>query len=370
MKVILICGARPNFVKVSPVLRAIRRFNQEQSNLFQPVLVHTGQHYDYEMSQLFFNDLELPQPDIYLGIGSGSHAEQTGKIMIAVEKVLLEQKPDLVTVVGDVNSTLAAALAAVKLHIPLAHIEAGLRSYRLAMAEEVNRRLTDHISHYLFTTSRYDDENLRREGIAKSRIFRVGNIMVDSLLFYKPRAEESSILSRLKLKEKCYALVTLHRPENVDNRQRLSQIGRALRRIASEVPLVFPVHPRTRNSIISLGLADLFEHDAIKRTAPLGYLDLLNLEMNSRFVITDSGGIQVETTVLGIPCLTVLDSPVWTITHRQGTNILVGSDGVRLVQLAFRILDGRSRKGKCPELWDGRTAERILGALSKKPASD
>jgi len=365
MKVILVCGTRPNFIKIASLLRAIKKFNEKQGRLFKSILVHTGQHYDYEMSQIFFQDLELPKPDIYLGVGSGTHAEQTSKVMVGFEKTLLQEKPELVIVVGDVNSTFAAALAAVKLHIPVAHVEAGLRSYDLKMPEEVNRLLTDHVSDYLFTTSKLDDDNLKREGISADRIFLVGNIMVDSLLFSKQVAERSNIMSRLNLTRKNYALLTLHRPSNVDDKKSFTRIISALRQIAQKIPVVFPAHPRTQKNIAAFGLNIFFEGEGIKLVEPQGYLDFLNLEMNSRFVITDSGGIQVETTALGIPCLTVLHTPVWLITYEQGTNTLVGDDGQQLTQEAFKILNGDNKVGICPELWDGKTAKRIVAILAR-----
>jgi len=371
MKLILVCGARPNFMKIAPLIRAIEKHNAQIENL-NPLLVHTGQHYDYEMSQVFFEDLELPRPDIHLGVGSGTHAEQTGRVMIEFEKVLLEEKPDLVIVVGDVNSTLAATLAAVKLHIPVAHVEAGLRSYDWAMPEEINRLLTDHISDYLFTTSKYDDDNIKKEGISPDKIFRVGNIMVDCLLFNKQMAEKSNILSRLDLSKQGYALLTLHRPSNVDDKQSLTRIMSALAEIAQRIPVVFPAHPRTQKGIANFGISELFQDKTIRLIEPLGYLDFLNLEMNSRFVITDSGGIQVETTALGIPCLTVLDSPIWAITHKQGTNILVGSNSQKLTQEAIKILDNKLTGHESlttdypsrPELWDGKAAGRIVKVIA------
>jgi UDP-N-acetylglucosamine 2-epimerase (non-hydrolysing) len=364
MKVILVCGARPNFMKVAPIIRAMDKYQQESTLSIHHILVHTGQHYDYEMSQVFFRDLELPEPDVHLGIGSGSHAEQTGKAMIEIEKVLLEHNPDLVIVVGDVNSTLAAALAAVKLSIPIAHVEAGLRSYDKTMPEEVNRLIADHISDYLFTTSNYDDENLAREGISPDKIFCVGNIMVDSLLHNRPVAEKSDILSRMNLTKQNYALLTLHRPGNVDDKQSLTRIITALKKIAQRIPIIFLVHPRTQKNIAGFGLTDLFQDKGIRLIGPLGYIDFLNLETNSKFVITDSGGVQVETTALGIPCLTVLDSPIWIITHEQGTNTLVGSNSQKLIEEAFKVLDGKVKKGSIPRLWDGKTAERIVKVLA------
>lgn len=367
MKITLICGARPNFVKIAPIMRAIDKRNASgKATSIQAILIHTGQHYDYEMSQVFFEDLQLPEPYVHLGIGSGTHAEQTGKALIDIEKVLMREKPDVVVVVGDVNSTLAGALAAVKLHIPVAHVEAGIRSYDRSMPEEVNRLLVDHISDYLFTTSRYDDDNLRNEGIGTNRVFCVGNVTADSLLYCKESAKTSNVLFRLGLRERSYALVTLHRPSNVDQKDRLSDISDALVQISQKLPVVFPIHPRTHKNLKEFGLLPQspMASDQLLVTNPLGYLDFLNLEMNAKMVITDSGGIQVETTILGVPCLTVLDSAVWPITHEQGTNILLGSNCERLLEEVSNILDGRSKKGSIPELWDGKTGGRIVDMLT------
>jgi UDP-N-acetylglucosamine 2-epimerase (non-hydrolysing) len=271
-------------------------------------------------------------------------------------------------VVGDVNSTLAAALAAVKLHIPVAHVEAGIRSHDKAMPEEINRLLTDHISDYLFTTSKYDDENLRKEGIPSSKIFRVGNIMVDSLFHCKDMAARRDTLTSLGLKKKGYALLTLHRPSNVDDKDRLLQIISDVKEIAQKVPVVFPAHPRTQKKLQEFNLNLISQPQSnFSMIPPQGYLDFLNLEMNARFVITDSGGIQVETTVLGIPCLTVLDSPVWTITHKQGTNTLVSSDSRKLVKEALKILNSQFKsksQSKSLAFWEGNTAERIIAILA------
>jgi UDP-N-acetylglucosamine 2-epimerase (non-hydrolysing) len=376
MKIILVAAVRPNFMKIAPLLRAIQKHNSTSpSNPIQPILVHTGQHYDYEMSQIFFEDLDLPAPDIHLGIGSGSHAEQTGNVMIEFEKVLLAEKPDLVIVVGDVNSTLAAALAAVKLHIPIAHVEAGVRTGDLGMPEEVNRLLTDHISDYLFTTSKYDDANLKKEGIPSEKIFRVGNIMADSIMMCRESAAKSDILHRLGLKPKQYALLTLHRPSNVDDEEKLELILSRVRKVAEKIPVVFPVHPRTQKQLSAIARSAatkqsktlvIASHEVARQSnlsiiPPLGYREMLNLEMNAHFVITDSGGIQVETTVLGIPCLTVMNYPVWHITHEQGTNVLVGSDCAKLEEEVGKI--ETNQKTRHPSMWDGKAAERILEAL-------
>jgi UDP-N-acetylglucosamine 2-epimerase (non-hydrolysing) len=375
MKVILVCGARPNFVKVAPLLRAITKHNAALTGKpIEPLLVHTGQHYDFEMSQVFFRDLELPQPDIYLGVGSGTHAYQTAKIMIEFEKVLGESQPDSVIVVGDVNSTLAGALTAVKLLIPVAHVEAGLRSYDRTMPEEINRLLTDAIADYLFTPSSDGNENLKKEGIPANKVFLVGNIMVDSLLRNKAKAERTQTLSQLKLQQQGYALLTLHRPNNVDDEARLTKILKALQQISFHLPIVFPAHPRTGKSIAKFGLGGFLKSQNIQLVEPLGYLNFLNLMMNARFVMTDSGGIQEETTVLNIPCLTLRDVTERPVTVTEGTNIVVGADTEKIVAEALRIVDGKAKKGKCPELWDGKTAERIVRILArqgtKKPGQE
>jgi len=364
MKIALVCGARPNFMKIAPLLQAINKFNEGHGRSFAPILVHTGQHYDYEMSKIFFDDLELPEPDIYLGIGSGTHAEQTGKVMIEFEKVLFREKPDIVLVVGDVNSTLAGALAAVKLHIPLAHVEAGLRSYDRSMPEEINRLLTDAISDYLFTPSPDADENLRKEGIAEEKIFLVGDVMVDSLLHNKDKANHSQILHQLNLINKSYALLTLHRPSNVDEKESLLRIIKALCEISQKVPIVFPAHPRTKKNIGKFGFSRFFDDELILLIEPLGYLDFLNLETNAKFVMTDSGGIQEETTVLDVPCLTLRDTTERPVTISQGTNTLVRNDTQTIVEEALKILEGKGKKGNRPDLWDGKTAERVVEILT------
>ncbi len=373
MEIVLVAGARPNFMKVAPIMEAIKQHNAAaptKKEHIEPVLVHTGQHYDYEMSQIFFKDLELPQPDFHLGVGSGSHAEQTGKVMVEMEKVLLARRPGLVSVVGDVNSTLGAALTAAKMHIRVAHVEAGLRSYDRSMPEEINRRLTDLIADYLFTPSPDAGENLRREGISEGKIFFVGNVMVDSLLHNREKAQGSDILLRLGLSKGKYAVLTLHRPSNVDSAGSLTGITKALEVIGREVPVVFPVHVRTRKNIDRLGLGQRFEELSSKRGLividPLGYLDFLCLMMNAWFVMTDSGGIQEEATVLDVPCLTLRGNTERPITINQGTNILVGNDAEKIVAEVFKILGGQGKRGKCPELWDGMAADRIVSILAKQ----
>jgi len=370
-------------MKIAPILREMRRYPA----IFRPILVHSGQHYHYEMSRVFFKNLELPEPDICLEIGSGTHAEQTGKVMIEFEKVLIREKPDLVVVVGDVNSTLAAALSAVKLHIPVAHVEAGLRSWDRGMPEEINRVLTDAIADYLFTPSLDAYENLRKEGIPEERIFFVGNVMVDSLLLSKEKAGKSDILARLGLITKDvsraadYALLTLHRPSNVDNKKALKRILNALSEIQEKIKIVFPIHPRTRKKLREFGLQSFlsnsgqwnptiqsinWETNSVIITPPLAYLDFLKLEMKARFIMTDSGGIQEEATVLGVPCLTLRETTERPVTVTQGTNVVVGNDRNRIVKEALKILGGKRKRGKCPQFWDGRSAERIVEILREQ----
>jgi UDP-N-acetylglucosamine 2-epimerase (non-hydrolysing) len=363
MKILIVVAARPNFIKAAPLIKAIELHNQNALHPISSILVHTGQHYDYQMSQVFFQDMNIPDPDIHLGIGSGSHAEQTGNTMIKFEQVLLAQKPDIVLVFGDVNATLAASLSAVKLHVPIAHVESGIRTYDFDMPEEVNRRLTDHISDFLFTTSKYDDSNLLKEGIEKTKIHRVGNIMVDSLLMFKATASVSTIVNNLNLNKREFILLTLHRPNNVDDPQKFSTIVNNIIKVTKNIPIVFPVHPRTRKNIKLFNLETLFSNNNIKLIDPVGYLDSLKLEMDSKYIITDSGGIQVESTVFGIPCLTIMDKPVWLITHKEGTNILVKSDGSE-IRKAVNSIYNKRRTSKRPSLWDGNTASRIIKILS------
>jgi len=394
MKIILAAGTRPNFMKVAPLVRAIEEYNSSGGLRIDYLLVHTGQHYDFTMSDSFFKDLKLPHPHIYLGVGSGTHAEQTGKVMMEFERVLLREGADLVVVVGDVNSTLACTLVAVKLNVPVAHVEAGLRSFDRSMPEEINRLVTDALSSCLFTPSPDADKNLLREGIPEEKIYRVGNIMVDSLLFHLEEAKRSDILARLGLlKDRPtsatfssspstnsvipYALLTLHRPSNVDDRQSLQKILAALELIAQTIPIIFPIHPRTKKRLAVFGLQDkIFLHDigseaessfpGIHGLDPLGYLDFLSLMISARFVLTDSGGIQEETTVLGIPCLTLRDTTERPITISEGTNVLVWNDTERIVREAFQVLDGKAKKAKIPALWDGKAAERIVKILVRE----
>lgn len=360
IKILLIVGARPNFMKVAPIYAEMRRRPLE----FDPLIVHTGQHYG-EMSDSFFGDLGIPKPDINLGVGSASHAVQTAGIMTAFEPVVLSEKPDWVVVVGDVNSTIACALVCSKLGVKVAHVEAGLRSRDRTMPEEINRILTDAISDLLLTTSQDADENLLREGISADKIRFVGNVMIDSLLEHLKVAEQSNIREELGLSENGYAVLTLHRPSNVDSKQTLSPIIDSLVEISKQIPIVFPVHPRTRAKIDEFGLAEAIENSNIRLIEPLGYIDFMRLYSGARLVLTDSGGLQEETTVLGIPCLTLRKNTERPVTIEMGTNILVGTDPEKIKQAANKIFENANsaKTGKIPPLWDGKAAGRICDEL-------
>jgi UDP-N-acetylglucosamine 2-epimerase (non-hydrolysing) len=362
---VLVVGARPNFMKIAPILSELTRHPDE----FQSLLVHTGQHYDTKMSDVFFDDLGLPAPDVFLGVGSGSHAVQTAQTMIAFERVLLDYRPDWTLVVGDVNSTIACALDAAKLGIKVAHVEAGLRSRDRSMPEEINRILTDSISDLLFTPSRDGDANLRAEGILPEKICFVGNVMIDSLLRFESYASQTNALDEAGIRAKEYGLVTLHRPSNVDDPDRLKCILNALERIQKRTRLVFPVHPRTRKMMIDFGFMERIDRmDRLMLMDPVGYKDFLQFERNALVVLTDSGGIQEETTVFGVPCLTLRENTEWPETIERGTNVLVGLNEERIVAEAFRIADGKGKKGGIPEGWDGHAAERVVKALRTEPS--
>jgi len=361
LKVINVVGARPNFMKVAPIMEAMKRRTAE----FTPLLVHTGQHYDTSMSAAFFQDLELAEPNVHLEVGSASHARQTAAVMERFEPVVSREQPDWVLVVGDVNSTLACALVSVKLGIKVAHVEAGLRSRDRTMPEEINRLLTDQIADLLLTPSEDAGANLRSEGIPAERISFVGNVMIDSLHKNLERAAASTIREELSLTDKQYAVLTLHRPSNVDDSATFSRIWSALEDIAATLPVVFPIHPRTRKMIKEFGLnTRLAAAQNVRLIEPLGYLDFLSLYSNARLVLTDSGGIQEETTVLGIPCVTLRETTERPITVTLGTNTVVGSDTEKIRQAAIAAL-GHARKNnfRIPPLWDGHTATRILNAL-------
>ena len=360
MKIACVAGARPNFMKVAPLLEAMEEYPS-----MEPLLVHTGQHYDYEMSQIFFEEFGIPKPDVYMGVGSGSHAVQTGKIMMAFEKVIMEHKPDLVVVVGDVNSTVACAIVGSKLWIPVAHVEAGIRSFDRAMPEEINRILTDVISDYLFTRTEEGNENLRKEGIPDEKIFLVGDITIDTLLKYKEKASSSGILERLELDKRSYALMTLHRPSNVDVKANFVDILNALAEVQRRTKIIFPIHPRTKARVEEFGLSNVMsDMENLVVIEPLGYLEFMGLMVNAEFVLTDSGGMQTETTVLNIPCLTMRENTERQETVREGTNILVGSDTQSIIQESMKILDGNGKTGSYHEIWDGHTARRIVKTLN------
>ena len=362
-KILNVVGGRPNFVKIAPLLEAMASVAT-----IRPRLVHTGQHYDHAMSRAFFEDLEIPEPDYFLGVGSGTHAEQTARVMLAFEKVLEEERPDLVLVVGDVNSTLACALVAAKLDIPVAHVEAGLRSFDRTMPEEINRIVTDHLSEYLFTPSADADENLLREGIPQEKLHRVGNVMIDTLRKYEAAARARRTARSLGLAEGAYAVLTLHRPANVDEPSTFARLLDALEAIGRELPIVFPVHPRSRKRIAEFGFEDRIGRlRNLRLCEPMGYLAFLSLIVDSRVVLTDSGGIQEETTALGIPCLTLRENTERPITVQMGTNVVVGAERERIAAEALHLAEGTRSQGCVIPLWDGKTAPRIVEILRRHP---
>lgn len=355
MKVVAVVGARPNFMKIAPLM-----WETDRHSGIDAVLVHTGQHYDRQMSELFFDELRIPKPNVNLEVGSGSHAVQTAEVMKRFEPVLLEEKPDAVVVVGDVNSTIACALTAVKLNIPVAHVEAGLRSFDRAMPEEINRVLTDAISRWLFVTERGAIDNLRREGIADDRVHFVGNLMIDTLLACRERAERSPILQQLGLEDRGYAVLTLHRPSNVDDPAVFQGLRKAIDRLQKELPIVFPVHPRTRKALAAWAPESL---PNLRLSDPLGYLDFMKLVAHARLVLTDSGGIQEETTVLGVPCLTLRANTERPATVEEGTNQLVGMDPERIIEAGLTAIGSATTGRRTPEFWDGHAAARIIDVL-------
>ncbi len=358
MKIINVVGARPNFMKMAPLVHELNRRGIEQ------MLVHTGQHYDDNMSKVFFDDLRMPAPDVYLGIGSGSHSEQTAKVMVEFEKVCLEHKPDLVVVVGDVNSTLACSIVAAKLWIAVAHVEAGLRSFDMKMPEEVNRIVTDRLTDLLLTPSPDGDENLRKEGVAEERIHRVGNIMIDSLFANVERAKDSKILDELGLAPKGYGVLTLHRPSNVDDPEILLKLMTVLHEISERLPLVFSCHPRTAQRLEDLeAYARLKDRGDLRILPPKGYLDFMRLVSQSRLVLTDSGGLQEETTALRIPCVTIRENTERPITITEGSNTLAGTNPDKIRAAAYAALDGDQKDTSVPDLWDGKTAHRIVNVF-------
>lgn len=358
MLITIVAGARPNFIKIAPIIKAIEDVQKNKKDI-RYRLVHTGQHFDKKMSKDFFEQLNIPEPHINLEAGGGTQAEQTAAIMIRFEKELLENRPDIVLVVGDVTSTMACTITAKKLCVDVAHVEAGLRSYDWTMPEEVNRIVTDAIADYFFTTSREAGENLKKQGIDPKKIFFVGNTMIDTLFQNKDRLREPSIWNELGLSDKSYFILTLHRPSNVDNEKNLETILNTILLATSEQQILFPVHPRTKKILEKIG----FQKERLVQLEPLAYLEFVHLIKHAKAVVTDSGGITEETTVLGIPCITIRNSTERPETVSVGTNELAGTDPVNLNRCLKDIIAGSWKKGKIPELWDGKTSERIVATL-------
>ncbi len=364
----LIVGARPNFMKIAPVIRAIRAFNESKTAMageLSPVsyrLVHTGQHYDRNMSGSFFEELRIPEPDVNLNVGSGTQADQTAGILLGYEKLLTERKSDLCIVVGDVTSTMACAIAAKKMLVPVAHIEGGIRSGDMTMPEEINRIVTDSITDYFFTTSETANENLRRSGVAKEKIFFVGNTMIDTLLDSRPRFSKPALWDQQLLREKNYIVLTLHRPNNVDDPANLKHLLDEISETSGGMPLIFPVHPRTRKILSNNGIKI---SPALHLADPMGYLEFNYLVERALAVITDSGGITEETTVMGVPCMTLRNSTERPETVTMGTNELLGTDPSAIAPAMNKLLSGNWKKGRIPPLWDGHTSERIINIISK-----
>ena len=372
IKILCVVGARPNFMKIAPIMRA---FNKRDSGI-EARLLHTGQHYDKEMKAAFFDQLGIPEPDVDLGVGSGTHTQQTAEIMLRFESEVDAWMPNAVLVVGDVNSTIACALVAAKKRIPVIHVEAGLRSYDREMPEEINRVLTDQISDLLFTTEKDAEANLAREGIDSERVRFVGNVMIDTLMMNREKAVPavqtiSGIDDAGLVKDSAsgYALVTLHRPANVDVPEVLERLLKTLVEISRQVPIIFPVHPRTRAHIRTGGLQGLLQQGRIAMLPPLGYLELLGLMESAKVVLTDSGGIQEETTALGVPCITLRENTERPITVSQGTNTIVGSNPERIMAAFDEVMKTGGKAGRVPELWDGRAAERIASVICKSMSS-
>lgn len=362
LRIINIVGARPNLVKIAPLMREMKRHPE-----IEPILVHTGQHYDEKLSDIFFRQMGIPEPDVNLEVGSGSHAWQTAEILKRIESVLLERKPDLVLVVGDVNSTIAVSLAAAKIGLPVAHVEAGLRSFDRTMPEEINRLLTDALADYLFVTEDDAIENLLREGRPRERIYLVGNVMIDALRHFLPIAQKSRVGEELGLLDGSghipFGVLTLHRPSNVDSPETLEKLLGAIGAVAEELPVIFPVHPRTQEKLKTAGSK---HRPGLRMIPPVGYLDFLCLLSRARLVLTDSGGIQEETTALSVPCLTLRENTERPVTASQGTNQVVGTDPARIIAAARAILAGRAKAGRIPPLWDGCAAQRIVEVLLRE----
>lgn len=376
MKILLTAGARPNFMKIAPLVHELKEKRVERrAEKISWKLLHTGQHYDYKMSKVFFDELDIPEPDYFLNAGSGTHSEQTAKVMVEFEKVCLKERPDIVVVVGDVNSTLACSVTAKKMQIRVAHIEAGLRSQDMSMPEEINRIVTDSISDYLFVTEESGIENLRREGKKRGQIFFVGNIMIDALFYGLKKIKEEKVEvqgkgaenNELRAKSRNFAVVTLHRPSNVDDKEKLRDILLALREIAEDMHVYFPMHPRTEKNINKFKLTSMLKGSNIDVTSPMSYLKFLALWKDADLVLTDSGGIQEETTALGIPCFTIRENTERPVTIKEGTNILVGTTRQGILMSYEKLKNGSCKRGRIPKLWDGKTAERIIKILMRVP---
>ncbi len=385
IKIMSIVGARPNFMKIASIARAIEDYNNTGNDpLIEHIIVHTGQHYDNRMSTLFFEELDLPKPHINLEVGSASHAVQTAQIMERFEPAIIEEQPDILLVVGDVNSTVACALVASKIQyspqnselktqnlrrkLVIAHVEAGLRSFDREMPEEINRILTDALSDILFITEESAIKNLQNEGILPDKIHFVGNVMIDTLINHVEKAKKMNVLAALGLSTGPYGLVTIHRPSNVDSADILTELTRSIKKIGARIPIVFPIHPRTRYNLDRFGLYDDFvQSEGIHLTEPLGYFEFLNLLLEATVVLTDSGGIQEETTFLGVPCITLRDNTERPITVSLGTNYLVGTNPDGIIRIVGEILEGKGKKGKIPPLWDGNAGKRIVDILLRLP---
>ncbi len=367
MKILSVVGARPNFMKIAPVCRAFDALMKQRPDVhIENILVHTGQHYDKNMSKVFFDDLDIPRPDVNLEVGSGTHADQTAGVMTKFEKLCLKERPDLIIVLGDINSTLACSVVGAKLLIPVAHVEAGLRSFDRRMPEEINRIVTDALSEHLFTTCLDANENLKAEGIPDDKISFVGNVMIDTLYHSMPKAENSRVKEEIGLTGEPYALVTLHRPSNVDEDEVFTRVLEGLLGASRRIKVIFPMHPRSRKKLESLEIYKKIKgNENFKIIDPIGYLDFLSLMKGAKLVITDSGGMQEETTVLGVPCLTLRENTERPITITEGTNILIGQDMKKLVEETDKVLSGNVKKGKIPELWDGKAAERIVAKIAE-----
>lgn len=359
-EIFLIAGARPNFMKIAPLIKEFEK------NMIEYELIHTGQHYDNEMSKIFFDELGIPEPDYYLGVGSASHAVQTARIMIEFEKILLNKNVKLVIVVGDVNSTIACALVAKKMKIKVAHIEAGLRSFDMQMPEEINRILTDQLSDYLFTTEKSANLNLKREGIDSEKIFFTGNVMIDSLITNLEKANNLEYFKKFNLEKKKYALITIHRPSNVDLKEKLSLIIDILNYVQERIKTIFPIHPRTRKNLIKYNLLNKIKRDNLYLIEPIGYHAFLNLMLSSKLIITDSGGIQEEASYLRIPVLTLRKNTERPITIEKGTNTLIGNDFSKLKKYLNQILSDSYKKTQDIEKWDGKTSKRIVKIIIEK----